>query len=149
MLNLREHSKLHHPVPHTSAGTFAKFEHQERLDGGYRNLYEEHRTCSRMLDNLDDVIIAGKSKSDLQDVVRRLFIAIWMHFRHEEELFAQYGFVDAPRHSALHSKILSNFLQLSDEIDRTALPAVWSNCGALIEQMLTQHITEEDALYAA
>ena len=111
------------------------------------DLYAEHKKCSWLVDDLNDVLIAPRSKIDVQDLVRHLLAVVAMHFRHEEQLFSLYGYLDGPRHRELHSGILAKSRQLSDELNKAVFPVGWVKCGSRIARMLEEHLAEEQVIY--
>lgn len=113
------------------------------------DLYAEHVQCLCLVDALNDALIDKKPKVRVQERVRSLLAVVAEHFRHEEELFAQYGYLDGPRHCERHAQILARYQQLADKLDGAALPAAWIECGSLIARMLEDHLEEEKLIYAS
>ena len=114
-----------------------------------RDLYAEHVQCFCLVDELNDALIDKKPKVRVHEQVRNLLAVVAEHFRHEEELFAQYGYLDGPRHCERHAQILASFRQLADKLDGAAPPAAWIDCGSLIARMLEGHLEEEKVIYAS
>ncbi len=113
------------------------------------DLYAEHVKCVCLVDELNDAFIDRKSKVRVQERVRSLLAVLAEHFRHEEELFAQYGYLDGPRHCERHAQILARYQQLAETLDGAAFPAAWIECGSLIGRMLEDHLEEEKVIYAS
>lgn len=111
------------------------------------DLHAEHRTCFWLVDELNDVLLDQRSKQYVQDQVLRLLASVTTHFRHEDGLFSQYGYLDGPRHSERHSEILAKYQKLSDKLNNALLPAVWIECGSHIGRMLEDHLEEERVIY--
>ena len=84
---------------------------------------------------------------DVQDQVHRLLAIVTRHFRHEEELFARYGYLDGPRHCERHSEILTKCQQFVDKLNESVPPAVWTAYGSLIGRMLEDHLDEEQGMF--
>jgi hemerythrin len=147
MLEPRERSRFIPISRCASAKTAKKIDSEENSGPGNPDLFAEHNNCHRLVNELNGAIAERKSKLEIQDRVRRLFIAVAIHFRHEEQLFARFGYLDASRHTNRHANILAEYLQFSDELDLAVRPAVWIECGSLIGRMLTEHMSKEETMY--
>jgi methyl-accepting chemotaxis protein len=111
------------------------------------DLYEEHRKCIELVNDLNAALIEGTSRMDVQDQVHRLLAIVTSHFRHEEDLFARYGYLDGPRHCERHSEILTKCQQFADKLNESVPPAVWTEYGSVIGRMLEGHLEEDQMMF--
>ncbi len=111
------------------------------------DLYAEHRKCIELADELNAALIEGASKIYVQDQVHRLLALVTSHFRHEEELFARYGYRDGPRHCERHLEILTKCQQFVDKLNESAPRLVWTEYGSLIGRMLEDHLEEDRVMF--
>jgi|WetSurMetagenome_2_1015567.scaffolds.fasta_scaffold554468_1 hemerythrin-like metal-binding protein len=113
------------------------------------DLYAEHRQCIKLADDLNNALIEGRSKIDVQDQVHRLLAIVASHFRHEEDLFVRYGYLEGPRHCQRHSEILTKCQQFADKLNEPVLPAVWIEYGSQIGRMLEDHLEEDQVMFGS
>ena len=147
MLNLRNRTKRQGLQGRLLAKTAQAFGGKDCPSAAKPDLYSEHKRCFWLVDDLNDALIGPSSKVAVQGEVRRLLAVVARHFRHEEELFARYGYLDGPRHCKRHSEILATCQQLSSKLNQAVHSAVWIECGSLIGRMLEEHLEEERVIY--
>ena len=147
MIGLSKTTRLNAPSERTPAVTAATIDIKHRSSADSPNLYAEHIKCIWLADELENAINERQSKAAIKEIVWRVYIAVEKHFRHEEQLFVQYGYVDGLRHSELHSTLLARFQQLSNELDTAVHAEVWIKCGSIIARMLAEHLKEEQVIY--
>jgi hemerythrin len=111
--------------------------------------YRGYSTCYRLLDELNNLIKERKSKADIQDVVRRLFIVVAINFARDERSYTKFEYFDALSIRELHSTILAKFLRLSDELDRTIRADDCIDYASLIASELTKDMKKKQHKSAA
>ena len=147
MLNLRNRTNRHQFQDHLPTKADETTDGWDASGTSKPDLYAEHKKCFWLVDDLNDVLIEPRSKIDVQDLVSHLLVVVAMHFRHEEQSFSLYGYLDGPRHRELHSGILAQTRQLSDKLNKAVSPSDWVKCASRIARMLEEHLAEEQVIY--
>ena len=147
VLDLRNRTKRHQFHDHLPTKADETADGMDAPGTCKPDLYAEHKKCLWLVDDLNDVLIEPRSKIVVQDHVTHLLAVVAMHFRHEEQLFALYGYLDGSRHRELHAGILARSRQLSNELNKAVSRAGWVKCGSRIARMLEEHLAEEQVIY--
>lgn len=147
MPDLENRTKRHQIQGHLPTAVDGKIDRKKTPSTTRPDLYAEHKKCFWLVDDLNDALVEPKSKIDVQDQVRRLLALVTMHFRHEEALFALYGYLDGRCHCERHSAILAKSRQLSDELNKAISPVAWVKYGSLISRAVEEHLEEEQVIY--
>lgn len=95
----------------------------EKYATGIRSVDSQHQKLIAMLNELKDAMSTGKGNDVVGAILDGLVQYTVTHFRHEEQLFAKYGYVDAAGHKAEHDKLTQKVVEFRDRFKagRTAL----------------------------
>ena len=125
----------------------AREERHDDLSAGIPEIDEAHRRFISMVNALDHALNARKHQREIQRIMNLLIEEALQHFRHEERLFAQYGYPDAMYHAGMHAKIMRELVIVKQQFDTAGFSEDWIGDGLQIRQLLMDHLLEEDMKY--
>jgi hemerythrin len=107
----------------------------------------QHQKLISMINTLHDAMKEGKGKDILLPIINSLVDYTNSHFRREETLFAQHGYVARDSHTKIHQSLTQQVVDLKSKIDKgSGIMAV--EVMAFMKNWLTSHIMAEDKKYA-
>lgn len=118
------------------------------LSVGIESIDGQHRVLVAYINQLSDAIARGQSAGVLGQVLAGLDGYTRIHFRHEERLFAMYGWDEGPEHAEGHrafERQLEEFRRRFAAGDAALAPEVLR----FLIQWLTEHILLDDMAYGA
>lgn len=80
----------------------AEIQWDERFSVGVAAIDEQHKKLLYMINDLDQIIAAGRSGNMVLDIVNRMRDYAAEHFSYEEEYFERFGFPEAEAHVGEH-----------------------------------------------
>lgn len=107
----------------------------------------EHQHFIRLVNELNEAIIARMNKKNIKSRMRAILDDAAMHFAHEEAAFKEWGYPDAKQHAQKHAQIISFLNEIMEGIDRGRMAHGWLEGGLEMKQVLIQHILNDDMRY--
>jgi hemerythrin-like metal-binding protein len=121
----------------------------EDMSVGVRVVDNDHKTLIRMLNDLNDGILAGHARSALEAVIEGLLKYTKLHFTREERLLADSGFPDAAAHKTEHDLLSRRFMNLQARFEMGQSRELSLEAMRLLKSWLTDHIQGSDQNYGA
>lgn len=119
----------------------------EELSVGIPEIDDEHKRFVILLNNLNAAIRERASAMALEALMQDVFADVREHFRHEEQLFAQYGYEGHDRHARQHEQIIRKFEEMSDTFRGNISESERIQIGLDIKNILVSHLINEDMKY--
>lgn len=107
----------------------------------------EHQHFIRLVNELNEAIIARLNKKKIKSRMRAILDDAAMHFAHEEAAFKEWGYPDAEQHAQKHAQIIFFLNEVMEGIDRGRIEHGWLEAGLEMKQVLIQHILNDDMKY--
>lgn len=108
---------------------------------------EEHQHFIRLVNDLNEAIIARMHKREIIIRMRAIVDDATRHFAHEETVFKEWGYPGAEEHAQKHAKITAFLNDIMKGIDRGRMEHGWLEGGLEMKQVLSQHMLNEDMKY--
>ena len=118
-----------------------------RFSVGIAEVDREHQQFLSLANDLVVCIADGKSKPEVQRLLRLLVKDAVSHFDHEERLFQRYGYPEAAQHIAIHATMRKRLAGAIEELDAAGPGTDWSRQATEIRQFLVDHMLKEDLKY--
>lgn len=122
-------------------------EWNEKMSVGVAEIDLEHKKLVSMLNNLYDGMQSGKGKEVLGKVLDDLIAYTASHFAHEERLFAQTGYPAAVAHTAEHTALTKQALDVQAKYKAGATGTLSMEVLSFLKNWLVNHIQGSDKKY--
>ena len=120
----------------------------DSLATGHPRIDSEHKKLVDLINKLADAMAAGKAKDICGQVLSELFQYTKTHFAMEEQLMANYRYVNTAEHKAEHDKLVNDVLVFKEKFDAGSLTLSISLLKFL-QDWLTNHIKVSDKTLVA
>jgi len=117
-----------------------------QLSVGIDSIDEQHKKLINMINALNDAIADGSAKTIMQNIFDGLTVYTEKHFGYEEQLFAQYGYVESAAHKAEHAALLKQVNELKIKMEGGDF-MIGIEVMAFLKEWLTNHIMRTDMAY--
>ena len=108
----------------------------------------EHRKLFALLDTLYAAMQQGEADQVIAKILERVIDYTALHFAHEEELFAEYGYPGAAAHKAEHARLSAQAKGLAARLKSRQGDVPVATLKFLCD-WLAQHILGSDQQYSA
>jgi len=125
-----------------------KIEWRDAMSVGIDEIDEDHKIFAGLINDLNEAIV---ERMDLEELKRLLDLIVddaVQHFDHEERLFAQWHYPDAPVHALRHAEAIKDVLAIKARVENSDLQTEWIEGGMEIKDSLINHLITEDMKYA-
>lgn len=119
----------------------------EEMSVGVKALDEDHKGMIRLMNELNDGIIAGHRRAALESVIEGLLKYTKVHFANEERLFAQTGFPGGAAHKAEHGLLARRVMNLQSRFESGQSLELSMETMNFLKEWLTNHIIGLDQKY--
>jgi hemerythrin len=120
---------------------------QDYLTVGVPQMDEEHRQFIARVNELNRAIVEAKDKATVRQAMELMLADAALHFKHEEELLAQWEYPETAAHTAKHGALTAQFERVLKEFEEAEFSFVWAVKGLRLKQMLVAHLLKEDLKY--
>ena len=117
------------------------------LTVGVPEMDAEHRQFISRVNELNLAIVEAKDKTAVRQAMDLMLAEATNHFRHEEELLAEWNYPEAAAHAAKHAELAAQFGRVLKEFEQAEFSFVWAVKGLQIKQLLVEHLLKEDLKY--
>ncbi len=124
-----------------------EIEWKDFLAVGVPEMDAEHRKFITRVNELDLAIVAAKDKATVRQAMDLMLSEAANHFKHEEELLAEWKYPHAAAHAAKHAALWTQFGGLLREFEQAEFSFVWAVKGLKVKQLLVAHLLKEDLTY--
>ncbi len=107
----------------------------------------EHQRFIRLVNELNEAIIARKELPEIQDRMQAILYDAAAHFAHEEALFREWGYPAAGEHAEKHAQITQALREIMGRFQQGGTDYEWIEAGLLVKQALISHLLSEDTKY--
>lgn len=109
---------------------------------------DQHKAMIRAMNDLYEVIIAGKNKQELTGSMGSLIEVTETHFKTEEELIISHSYPEHEVHKAAHDSLLEQIRELQESFIRGEMKLTVDVLDFLFDWLM-HHIQEVDKSYMA
>jgi len=117
------------------------------LSVGVAEMDDEHRQFIARVNDLNKAIVEIEDKATVARAMDLMLIEAAHHFKHEEQLLAQWNYPQTAAHAAKHAELTAQFDRAVKEFAETDISFVWALKGLHIKQLLVGHLLNEDMKY--
>ena len=117
------------------------------LSVGVAEMDDEHRQFIARVNDLNKAIVEIEDKATVARAMDLMLMEAARHFKHEEQLLAQWNYPEAAAHAAKHAELTAQFDRAVKEFAETDISFVWALKGLHIKQLLVAHLLNEDMKY--
>jgi hemerythrin len=118
-----------------------------KMSVGVAEIDDEHKKLVGMLNELHDAMTANRAKEHLGRVLDGLIGYTATHFKHEERLFAQYGYPDATAHAKEHADLTGQVLEVQRRFKNGETGTLTMEVMNFLKRWLVTHIQGSDKKY--
>jgi hemerythrin-like metal-binding protein len=117
------------------------------LSVGVAEMDDEHRQFIARVNELNRAIVEIEDKATVARAMELMLMEAARHFKHEEQLLAQWNYPETAAHAARHAELTAQFDRAVKEFADTDISFVWALKGLHIKQLLVGHLLNEDMKY--
>lgn len=118
------------------------------LSIGIDSIDEQHKKLVNMINALNDAKIAGSTNELLGKIFTGLTNYTQKHFTYEENMFAEYGYINSNEHKRQHNELIAQVIELKDKFMDNPQGTVSDDLIHFLKRWLTNHIMRTDKEYA-
>jgi len=119
---------------------------QDKYSVGIREIDEQHKQLIKMINDLNDAMLAGKGKDALMPVLNKLAGYCVSHFAVEEKLFDTHAYPETADHKDKHNKMTAKVKALIGEV-QSGKSTISVEVMNFLKNWLEKHIMETDQKY--
>lgn len=119
----------------------------DELSIGIHSVDEQHKQLVNMINNLNDALAEGKGNDVLNNIFSELTDYTVKHFGYEEEMFAQYGYIEADNHKHEHEALITQVKRLQEKMNAGDF-MISLEVMMFLKEWLINHILKTDKAYA-
>jgi len=112
-------------------------------------LDDDHKKVFDMINELEEVIMAGHSREVLDKTLDRLMDYTMIHLKREEEYFARTGYLDAVPHMKEHERMVKRVENLRGRFKDGSTAQLSLELRSFLQNWWIAHIQGFDKLYVA
>lgn len=118
------------------------------LSIGIDSIDEQHKKLVNMINALNDAKLAGSTNELLGKIFTGLTNYTQKHFTYEENMFAEYGYINSNEHQRQHNELIAQVIELKDKFMDNPQGTVSDDLIHFLKRWLTNHIMRTDKEYA-
>lgn len=111
---------------------------------GIDSIDGQHRRMIELINRINDALGDGEPVESAWNAMDELLGFTAAHFAHEEEVMAQQGYPDMPRHAEEHRKLLAQMHNLVGEAKHASSPISVRLVPAFLADWAESHILHDD-----
>jgi len=123
-------------------------EWNDRLSVKIQSIDDQHRKLIVMINTLHDSMQSGGSKEVVGEVLENLADYTVKHFQYEEKIFAEYGYLEAPKHKKEHDELVERVMELKNKFEANPNFIISIHVLRFLKNWLETHIQGTDKLYS-
>ena len=124
----------------------ALFEWNDMFSVSIDSIDEQHKLLISYVNQLHDAMMEGKASIEVEPILAGLINYTESHFKHEEELFEEFGYEDAQEHKDIHAKLVKEVLAFQKKL-AAGETTLSSDLMEFLKEWLMDHIMQEDKKY--
>lgn len=114
----------------------------EATGSGSPEVDDQDQALGALANELNRAIACG-NEAEIQRLMNQLLADARMHFAHEERMLCDAAYPRLKGHAALHIQMRAEMEHAMEQFGHTRLRALWNEYGLLLEQLVTEHATQE------
>jgi len=111
-------------------------------------LDREEWRLGALVNDLNRAIACG-NEANIPRLMNQLLVDACRHFAHEEQFMSEAAYPRLKGHAALHDQIRAEMEHAMKQLRHTRLHALRNEYGLLVEQLVTEHATQERKKFQA
>ena len=115
---------------------------------GIDSIDEQHKVLFNLIDQLQDAMSRGESRSVLQDIFQGLITYTEKHFQFEEDIFNEIKYPDMEAHLAKHRQFVADMDDLRSQFTENTNFMIGVDVMKFLTDWLVSHIQGTDRQYA-
>lgn len=125
-----------------------EIEWKEGMSVGIPAIDEDHKRFIALVNGFNKAVADRLPLPEIKQRLRDIMDDAEQHFAHEERLLKEWHYPDADDHALKHLQIKNTLQNVVGSFILNDTGNEWIVAGLKIKQVLTNHIMDEDALYA-
>ncbi len=118
------------------------------LSIGIESIDEQHKVLFSLIDQLQEAMSRGESRTVLEDIFQGLIDYTDKHFKVEEEMFKEFEYDDIEGHLAYHAEFVDKMASLKEQFDDNSNFMIGVDVMQFLTDWLVTHIQGTDKKYA-
>ncbi len=119
----------------------------EKYSMHVKEIDDQHKDLFSLFNKLQDSMMMGKSKEELEQILSDLIDSTIIHFNTEEKLMHQFSYIGYVEHKRTHDNLISEAKELQDKFSRDKI-VLSEEVSVFLTDWLTDHILDIDKKYA-
>ena len=119
----------------------------DELSIGINSIDEQHKKLVNIINALNDALAEGKADDVLAEIFDELADYTVKHFGYEEQMFDQYGYVEAEAHKTEHKALINQVKKLQEKVNAGDF-MISVEVMIFLKEWLINHILKTDKAYA-
>jgi hemerythrin-like metal-binding protein len=112
-----------------------------------KKIDEQHQILVRLVNELHDAMAKGAARNVLSEVLNSLVSYTVIHFKAEEDLFAEYQYAETDKHTAEHNKLTQQVKEFQEKFHQGKSSITYELMNFLSDWLIN-HILGSDKKYA-
>ncbi len=114
---------------------------------GIDSIDDQHMVLFNLIDQLQDAMSRGESRSILQDIFRGLIDYTEKHFQFEEDIFKKINYPETEAHLEKHRQFIANMEDLRSQFQENTNFMIGVDVMKFLTDWLVTHIQGTDRQY--
>lgn len=119
----------------------------EKYSVDVQEIDDQHKKLFSLFNKLQDLMIKGKKKTELEQVLAELIDYTVIHFATEEKLMHQFSYIGYVEHKRTHDNLLAEAKELQENFIKDSI-ILAEDLSVFLTDWLTDHILDVDKKYA-
>jgi len=119
----------------------------EKYSVHVQEIDDQHKKLFSLFNKLQNRMIKGKAKAELEQALAELIDFTVIHFATEEKLMHQFSYIGYVEHKRTHDNLLAEAKELQENFTKDRI-ILAEEVSAFLTDWLTDHILDVDKKYA-
>ncbi len=129
-----------------SQTSFIKLIWKKEFESGEPRIDEQHKALFHLANQLKDMSLLGKDLEKEMAMFEKIIQHILVHFRTEEEVLKEYGYIDLEAHHQIHQDLAEQIIEAKKDFEEGKI-TVSDIFTFLIDEVIAEHLFHEDAKF--
>jgi len=121
-------------------------EWDEKYSVHVKEIDDQHKNLFSLFNKLQDGMITGKGKGELEQILSDLIDNTVIHFATEEKLMKQFSFIGYVEHKRTHDDLIAEAKELQENFSQGRI-VLDEEVSVFLTGWLTDHILDTDKKY--
>lgn len=107
----------------------------------------EHGNFIHLINELNETVANRMELAEIRQRMQAVLDDAAVHFAHEEAIFNEWGYPDAPLHAQKHAETTQALHEIMSGFELGGAEYEWIAAGLKVKQVLIEHLLAEDMKY--